>query len=109
MGKPATNHYTEQLYNIHIQLLGGEWGGYVAGIVGLLTTILCMTGIVLWPGWRKLTTGFKIKWNAKKKRLNFDLHKVVGIITAVFLILAMGTGFLWNFAEWANPIIYTIS
>jgi uncharacterized iron-regulated membrane protein len=109
VGQPTTEHYTNLLYSIHIQLLGGEWGGYVAGIVGLLATILCVTGIVLWPGWRNLTTGFKIKWNASKKRLNFDLHKVVGIITAVFLILTMGTGFLWNFGEWTNPIIHAIT
>jgi uncharacterized iron-regulated membrane protein len=109
VGQPTTTHYTKQLYSIHINLLGGEWGAYVAGIVGLLATILCVTGIVLWPGWRKLATGFKIKWNASQKRLNFDLHKVVGIITAVFLTLTMGTGFLWNFGEWTNPIIYAMT
>jgi uncharacterized iron-regulated membrane protein len=109
VGQPTTGHYTNLLYSIHINLLGGEWGAYVAGIVGLLATILCVTGIVLWPAWRKLTTGFKIKWNASQKRLNFDLHKVVGIITATFLILAMGTGFLWNFGEWTNPIIYAMT
>jgi uncharacterized iron-regulated membrane protein len=109
VGQPTTEHYTNLLYSIHINLLGGEWGAYVAGIVGLLATILCVTGIVLWPGWRKLTTGFKIKWNASQKRLNFDLHKVVGIITAAFLILTMGTGFLWNFGEWTNPIIYAMT
>ena len=75
-----SNGYNDFLYDIHINLLGSEWGAYVAGIVGLLATILCVTGIVLWSGWRKLATGFKIKWNATTKRLNYDLHKVVGII-----------------------------
>jgi uncharacterized iron-regulated membrane protein len=101
--------YIKLLYDIHITLMGGEWGGYVAGFVGLLTTILCITGIVLWPGWRKLATGFKIKWNAHIKRLNFDLHKVAGIIAAVFLAMAMGTGFIWNYGTWTNPIIYALT
>jgi uncharacterized iron-regulated membrane protein len=101
--------YTSFLYNLHINLLGGEWGGYIAGLVGLLTTILCITGIVLWPGWRKLTAGFKIKWNANIKRLNFDLHKVAGIIAAVFLSMAMVTGFIWNYGTWTNPLIYELT
>ena len=63
------NDITGWLYQVHIQLLGGDWGGYLAGIVGLLMTVLAITGIILWPGWRKLSTGFKIKWNAKTKRL----------------------------------------
>jgi uncharacterized iron-regulated membrane protein len=98
--------YTKLLYDIHINLLGGEWGAYVAGIVGLLATILSITGIMLWPGWRKLSAGFKIKWKATLKRLTFDLHKVAGIIAAVFLSLAMLTGFIWNFGTWMQPLIY---
>jgi uncharacterized iron-regulated membrane protein len=85
--------YVDFLWSVHINLLGGEKGAYVAGIVGLLATILCVTG-------------FKIKWNAKAKRLNFDLHKVVGIIAAVFLSMAMFTGFIWNYGTWTTPAIY---
>jgi uncharacterized iron-regulated membrane protein len=98
--------YVDFLWSVHINLLGGEKGAYVAGIVGLLATILCVTGIMLWPGWRRLVNGFKIKWNANIKRLNFDLHKVVGIIAAVFLSMAMFTGFIWNYGTWTTPAIY---
>jgi uncharacterized iron-regulated membrane protein len=111
MGTPSqeSESYTSFLYDIHINLLGRELGVYVAGLVGLLATILCVSGIILWPGWRKLTTGFKIKWNANIKRLNFDLHKVAGIIAAIFLAMAMGTGFIWNFGTWINPVIYALT
>lgn len=108
LGQPKPDSaYTTFLWDVHINLLGGENGAYVAGIVGLLATILCITGIMLWPGWRRLATGFKIKWNAKAKRLNFDLHKVVGIIAAAFLSMAMFTGFIWNYGTWTTPLIYT--
>lgn len=110
LNAPSTDgdSYTKFLYDIHITLMGGDWGGYVAGLVGLLTTILCVTGIILWPGWRKLASGFKIKWNANIKRLNFDLHKVAGIIAAIFLAMAMATGFAWNYGTWINPLIYAL-
>lgn len=66
------------------------------GIVALVTLLLSITGIVLWPGWRKLIAGFKIKLNAHPKRTNFDIHKLAGIITAVFLAFIGFTGFAWN-------------
>jgi uncharacterized iron-regulated membrane protein len=63
------------IYPLHYSLLGGDIGTKFVGIVGLLFTILSITGIILWSGWRNLITGFKIKWNAHPKRLNFDMHR----------------------------------
>jgi uncharacterized iron-regulated membrane protein len=91
---------------MHYELLAGQIGIVVAGIAALLLFVLSLTGIMLWPGWRKLVAGFKIKWNAHLKRLNFDLHKVVGIITATFLAMIAFTGFCWNFWEQTEPMIY---
>ncbi|NJK52778.1 MAG: PepSY domain-containing protein [Leptolyngbyaceae cyanobacterium SU_3_3] len=85
------------LYDLHYKLWAGDAGTLIMGIVALLTLLLSLTGIVLWPGWRKLVAGFKIKWkNAHIKRTNFDIHKVVGIFTAIFLVLIGFTGFAWN-------------
>jgi uncharacterized iron-regulated membrane protein len=84
------------IYGLHYKLLAGEAGTLIMGIVSLLTLLLSLTGLVLWPGWRKLIAGFKIKWNAHIKRTNFDIHKVAGIVAAVFLALIGFTGFAWN-------------
>lgn len=85
------------IYSLHYKLLAGEVGTLIMGLVALLTLILSITGIVLWPGWRKLIAGFKIKWkHAHIKRINFDIHKVAGIITAIFLAFIGFTGFAWN-------------
>jgi uncharacterized iron-regulated membrane protein len=87
------------ILNLHYQLFAGDAGVIIMGIVALVTVILSLTGIILWPGWRKLAAGFKIKWNARIKRLNFDLHKVAGIITAIFLAAIGFTGFAWNIPQ----------
>jgi uncharacterized iron-regulated membrane protein len=97
------------IYNLHYSLLAGDTGVTIAGIAALLLFILSITGIFLWPGWRKLIMGFKIKWNAHIKRTNFDIHKVAGIITAVFLALTAFTGFCWNFYTYVEPIIYAVT
>lgn len=85
------------IYGLHYKLLAGDAGTLIMGVVALLTLLLSLTGIVLWPGWRKLIAGFKIKWHgAHIKRTNFDIHKVAGIVTAIFLAFIGLTGFAWN-------------
>ncbi|MEH2169750.1 MAG: PepSY-associated TM helix domain-containing protein [Nostoc sp.] len=105
----SINRFYKVIYELHYSLLAGDIGYKIVGTVGLLVCILTMTGIFLWPGWRKLLTGFKIKWNAHPKRVNFDIHKVAGIIAAVFLIFTFFTGFCWNFNEFSEPLIRTIT
>ncbi|MBW4611996.1 MAG: PepSY domain-containing protein [Desmonostoc vinosum HA7617-LM4] len=93
-------------FKLHYQLLAGDTGTIIVGIAAFMLLALSITGIVLWPGWRKLISGFKIKWDAHPKRVNFDIHKVSGIIAAVFLAMIAFTGFCWNFYEFAKPAIH---
>ncbi|MCU0533728.1 MAG: PepSY domain-containing protein [Hydrococcus sp. Prado102] len=94
------------VYELHYALLAGDIGYTVVGIIGLLVSFLSITGIILWPGWRRLIAGFKIKWNASPKRVNFDIHKVAGIVAAIFLFFTFFTGFCWNLGSIARPLIY---
>jgi uncharacterized iron-regulated membrane protein len=93
-------------FRLHYALLAGDTGIVFVGIVGLLLLIVCLTGIFLWPGWRRLIAGFKIKWNSHPKRFNFDLHKVAGILSGGFLALTALTGFCWNCYDFTYPLIY---
>ncbi|MBP5971873.1 PepSY domain-containing protein [Brasilonema sp. CT11] len=97
------------IYQLHYSLLAGDIGYKIVGAVGLLVCILTITGILLWPGWRKLIAGFKIKLDAHPKRMNFDIHKVAGAIAAVFLFFTFFTGFCWNFGEFSEPVIRAIT
>lgn len=93
-------------FKLHYELLAGKPGQVIVGIAAFLLLILSITGIALWSGWRKLIMGFKIKWNAHPKRTNYDIHKVAGIVTAVFLSMIAFAGFCWNFYEQAKPAIH---
>ncbi|MEH1835234.1 MAG: PepSY-associated TM helix domain-containing protein [Nostoc sp.] len=97
------------ILGLHMRLLGGDIGYKFVGIIGLLMSFMSISGIILWPGWRKLISGFKIKWNAHPKRLYFDIHKVGGVIASVFLIFTFFTGFCWSFEEFVNPMIYALT
>jgi uncharacterized iron-regulated membrane protein len=95
-----------RVFQLHYALLAGNVGMVIAGIAALFMFILSITGLVLWSGWRNLMAGFKIKLNAHPKRKNYDIHKVAGIFSVVFLAMIAFTGFCWNFHAQTEPIIY---
>lgn len=101
--------YYRFLLNLHYRLFVEQPGVILTGIAALFLLVAAITGTLLWSGWRKLSAGFKIKWNAHIKRRNFDLHKVVGITAAVFLSLTAITGFGWNFSDFTYPAIRAVT
>ena len=64
----------------------------VVGLTGIFLLLTTLTGVFLWTGWRRLATGFKIRWSAPATLVNFDFHNVGGIISAVFLLILSATG-----------------
>lgn len=80
------------LYNLHYQLLAGDVGSIVVGICGLFLILLGITGLVLWTGWKRLIAGFKIRTHAPRPLINYDLHKVAGIVSVLFLLVLGFTG-----------------
>jgi uncharacterized iron-regulated membrane protein len=98
-----------RVYELHYALLAGPVGMIVVGIAALLMCILTITGLILWSGWRNLLAGFKIKLNASTKRKNYDIHKLVGIISLIGLTFTGFTGFIWNFYPQTEPAIYALT
>jgi uncharacterized iron-regulated membrane protein len=80
------------LHRLHTHLLAGELGKWLVGLSGLGLVAVSITGIVRWTGWKKLSAGFKIRWSAKPKVLNYDLHNAMGIAIALFLLMIGLTG-----------------
>ncbi|PJJ48788.1 PepSY-associated TM helix domain-containing protein [Hymenobacter chitinivorans] len=91
-------------------LLPEEIGGTVVGISVLVFVVMLITGIILW--WPKRKTdrkrSFTIKWGARWRRVNYDLHNVLGFYAAsIALILAL-TGLMMSF-EWVMKSVYFVS
>ena len=54
-------------------------GRFWNGVGSILTTVLCLTGaIVWWPGIASWRRGVKVKRRSKWPRFNFDLHSSLG-------------------------------
>ncbi|MBW4643148.1 MAG: PepSY domain-containing protein [Goleter apudmare HA4340-LM2] len=91
---------------LHTHLLAGKIGAFIVGLSGVLLLILSISGLMLWNGWKKLSIGFKIRWQAKWRMLQYDIHKVVGVLSAVFLVLIATSGSMMVFDKPIKNIAY---
>lgn len=80
------------LYVVHYKLFAGTVGQILVGITGILLLLMTLTGLMLWTGWRKLINGFKIRWHSPVPLLSYDLHKVGGVLSSLFLTMLAFTG-----------------
>ena len=97
---------------LHRWLLGSNngIGKYITGIATFLFLFILITGIVLWwPKTKKiLKQRLKIKSDGGWKRLNHDLHIVLGFYSFIFLFIFAFTALAWSF-EWFNKGIYKVT
>ena len=83
---------------------------WVVGGSVLVFVIMLISGIVLWWPRRKTDRrrSFTIKWGARWRRVNYDLHNVLGFYAAgAALVLAL-TGLVMTF-EWVSNTVYFVS
>lgn len=89
-----------------------EIGEQVVGWGTLIFFILLLSGLILWwpKRWNKksLDQSFKIKWKARFKRLNYDLHNVLGFYSIIVAILLAVTGLMMSF-QWFNKGLFWLA
>ena len=100
------------MFSLHRWLLGGEGsiGKTITGVATFIFLFILITGIILWWPRNKaiLQQRLKIKTSASWKRLNHDLHIVLGFYSALFLFIFAFTALAWSF-KWFNNGIYTVT
>ncbi|MBW4638373.1 MAG: PepSY domain-containing protein [Gloeocapsa sp. UFS-A4-WI-NPMV-4B04] len=97
------------LYDLHVSLLSGQTGTLIVSIGGVMLLVLSVTGLILWPGWGRLVTGLKIRWRSPWRIVNYDLHKVGGILAIAFLVLIASTGVAMSYWDQAEQLIYSLT
>ena len=91
---------------LHRYLCLEETGKIITGISCVMFLIIMITGLILWwPNRKNSKQRFTIKWNAKFKRLNWDLHAIFGFYVLPFVFLIAITGLVWSY-KWVNNIIF---
>jgi uncharacterized iron-regulated membrane protein len=107
--KPAFDFFQFVLNGHRALWLPYKIGRPIVGVAVLVFVVLMITGMVLWwpQKWIKSIRdkSFKVKWNASFKRVNYDLHNVLGFYSMLFLFIITLTGLIWSF-EWVSKSIY---
>lgn len=100
--KNMDRDFFRQVLNGHMHLwLPDPVGGAIVKYATLIFGLIIITGLVLWwpRKWTKAMRkqSFAIKTNASPKRLNYDLHSVLGFYASWFMLFTVLTGLVWTF------------
>jgi uncharacterized iron-regulated membrane protein len=92
-------------------LLNTRIGQPIVGWATLIFVVLLLTGLVLWwpKRWNRANRqrSFKIMWKAHIKRLNYDLHNVLGFYTLLLALVLGLTGMVFAFgwfSKWVTKL-----
>ncbi len=87
-----------------------EIGQPVVASATIIFVVMLISGIVLWWPRKKKDTKqrFRIKWNARWRRVNYDLHNVLGFYAWTIALVFALTGLVWGF-QWFAQGVYTIA
>ena len=104
-GKGPSTEFFMFFFKMHRWLLfEQEIGRPIVGIATLIFIVLAVTGFILWlpnkiKGFKSFKSGLSIRFNASWKRINHDLHNVLGFYALVVILIMALTGLNWSF-EW---------
>ncbi|WP_316734666.1 PepSY-associated TM helix domain-containing protein [Pedobacter aquatilis] len=88
-------------------------GRPIVGIATLVFLFLLISGLIMWwpKRWNKhnIDASFKIKWKAKFKRVNYDLHNVMGFYSLILAAIIAITGLVWSFGWFDNALYFVTS
>lgn len=81
------------ILDLHTHLQLGNTGRNAIAVLGCLLLTSVISGLYLWwPGWRRLKAAFSLRHDAGLMRFLFDLHRLLGLTSAGFLVLSALTG-----------------
>ena len=89
-----------RLHVFHVELVAGSIGRSVVAIATVVALFLVTTGIILW--WPDKL--IRIRPGASWKRINFDLHHVLGIVASLILIVITSSALLIHYDALANLV-----
>ncbi|MFN8415456.1 MAG: PepSY-associated TM helix domain-containing protein [Cytophagaceae bacterium] len=90
--------------------LPADIGQNIVGIVTLGFLVLVISGLFLWMPKKRnqVSDRLKVKWGASWRRVNFDVHQVVGLYTLLFSLVFIITGLMWCY-EWFRKGSYEVA
>jgi uncharacterized iron-regulated membrane protein len=102
--KDMNQDFFSFVLDLHMNLLlPYEIGHQIVGVAVLIFVVSLITGLILWfPKSKKgIKQRFSIRWNARWKRKNYDLHNVFGFYALPFALIIALTGLVFSY-DWVG-------
>ncbi|MCX2493040.1 PepSY-associated TM helix domain-containing protein [Pedobacter sp. PF22-3] len=102
--KKGGEDWLQVVEHLHTSLLLGKTGKFIIEWSVVIFVLMLITGLILWfPGqMRLLKQSLTIKRKASFKRLNYDLHNVLGFYASFVLLITALSGLYFAFKEVKN-------
>lgn len=97
--------FARELRRFHKSLLAGPTGQTIVGAVTSLTLLMAISGVILW--WPRRILG--VKSGRSWRRMNWDLHNILGFYSAAFLVVMCASGVMITFAEQTDPLVLRLN
>lgn len=96
-----TGNFFFVMAHLHASFLWHGPGTWIVDIATIIFLIELISGIILWwpKKWTKKTRedSLKIRWKARFKRVNYDLHNVLGFYSSLLALILTVTGLIIAF------------
>jgi len=87
------------MQHLHTTLLMGEVGRQVVSAATLVFLVILVSGLVLW--WPRsrgaIRPALTLRFSAGAKRINYDVHNVLGFYAGWVLVIVAMTGLAWGY------------
>lgn len=92
-------------------LLSTKVGQPIVGTAVAVFAVQLLIGLVLWwPRSRAaLRTRLRVSWRAKWRRLNWDMHSVLGFYTLLPALIIAFTGLVWAFHVFDDAVYFLVT
>lgn len=99
--KKTKQDFLVTVEEIHTSLLLGDTGKFIIRWSVVIFVLMLISGLILWfPGQvRLIKQAITIKWGASFKRVNYDLHNVLGFYASGILLVSALSGLYFGFKE----------
>jgi uncharacterized iron-regulated membrane protein len=98
----------EAAYQLHERMMAGEFGQRAVGFVGLSLVLLALSGLFYWwpLRWRfGKTLGQTVRPQLTRGRIARELHRAVGVVYALYLIMMATIGLTMAWEPWTKPLV----
>ena len=93
------------IHMLHTRLVAGRPGELVVGGFTVVTLLMALSGVYLW--WpRQIWT---LKSSRSWRRVNFDLHNVLGWYSAVLLVVMTFSGLMIAYEDTLDPLVLKLN